>query len=46
MAGLVWGSVLGAIVALLTGWPVMVAVWVAIATGIVASLCVRSALDV
>jgi hypothetical protein len=46
MAGLVWGSLLGAIVALLTGWPMMVAVWVAIATSLVASLFVRSALDV
>jgi hypothetical protein len=45
IGGLVWGSFLGAIAALLTGWPMML-VWVAIATGIVASLFVRSALDV
>jgi hypothetical protein len=45
MAGFVWGSFLGAIAALLTGWP-MIFVWVAAATSIVASLLVRSALDV
>jgi hypothetical protein len=44
LAGLVWGSFLGAIAALLTGHS-MFFVWVAVATGIAASLFVRRALD-